>query len=47
MLRCTMHGYAVLKASNAFQWSNDPDDSLAWIIRFIDTGLTNVGVLER
>jgi AcrR family transcriptional regulator len=47
MLRCTMHGYAVLKASNAFQWSNDPDDSLAWMIRFIDTGLTNVGVLER
>ena len=47
MLRCTMHGYAVLKASNAFQWSNDPDESLAWMIRFIDAGLTKVGVPER
>ncbi len=47
MLRCTMHGYAVLKASNAFQWSNDPDESLTWMIRFIDAGLTKVGVPER
>ena len=47
MLRCTMHGYAVLKASNAFQWSNDPDESVAWMIRFIDAGLTKVGVPER
>lgn len=38
MLRCTMHGYAVLKASKAFQWSNDPDESLAWMVRFIDAG---------
>ena len=43
MLRCTIHGYAVLKASNAFQWSNDPDESLAWMIRFINAGLTNSG----
>ena len=47
MLRCTMHGYAVLKASNAFHWSNDPDESLAWMIRFFDAGLTKVGVPER
>lgn len=47
MLRCMMHGYAVLKASNAFQWSNEPDESLAWMIRFIDAGLTKVAVLER
>ena len=47
MLRCTMHGYAVLKASNAFLWSNDPDESLAWMIRFMDAGLRKVGVPER
>ena len=47
MLRCTIHGYAVLKASNAFQWSNDPDESLAWMIRFIDAGLTEAGVPEH
>ena len=47
MLRCTIHGYAVLKASNAFQWSNKPDQSVAWMIRFIDAGLTKVGVSER
>ncbi len=42
-----MHAYAVLKTSNAFQWSNDPDESLAWMIRFIHSGLTKVGVSER
>lgn len=47
MLRCTLHGYAVLKASNAFQWSNDPDESLAWMIRFMDAGLTNSGLPDR
>ena len=47
MLRCTMHGYAVLKANNAFQWGNDPDESLAWMVRLIDGGLTKVGVPER
>ncbi len=47
ILRCTMHGYAVLKASNAFQWSNDPDESVAWMIRYIDAGLTKVGLPER
>lgn len=43
MLYCMMHGYALLKASNAFQWSNDPDESVAWMIRFADAGLTAVG----
>ena len=47
MLRCTIHGYAVLKARNAFQWSNDPDESLAWMSRFIDAGLTKLAMLER
>jgi AcrR family transcriptional regulator len=43
MLRCAIHGYAVLQAANAFQWSNDPDESVAWMIRFFDAGLTAVG----
>ena len=43
MLRCMIHGYALLQAANGFQWSNDPDESVAWMIRFVDTGLTAVG----
>ncbi len=43
MLRCTTHGYAMLQAANGFQWSNDPDESVAWMIRFFDAGLTAVG----
>jgi hypothetical protein len=38
-----IHGYALLQAANAFQWSNDPDESVAWMIRFVDAGLTAVG----
>jgi hypothetical protein len=43
MLRCMIHGYAQLQAVNAFQWSNNPDESLAWMIRFVDAGLNAVG----
>ncbi len=43
MLRCVIHGYALLQAANAFQWSNDPDESLAWMIQFVDAGLWAVG----
>lgn len=43
MLRCTIHGYAMLQAANGFQWSNDPDESVVWMIRFFDAGLTAVG----
>ena len=43
MLRCMIHGYALLQAANGFQWSNDPDESVAWMIRFVDAGLTAVG----
>jgi hypothetical protein len=42
-LRCTIHGFALLQAANAFQWSNDPDESFEWMIRFIDAGLRAVG----
>ena len=42
-LRCTLHGFAVLQAANAFQWDNDPDESFAWMTRFVDAGLRAVG----
>ena len=42
-IRCTLHGFAVLHAANAFQWSNDPDESFAWMTRFVDAGLRTVG----
>ena len=38
-IRCTIHGFAALQASNGFQWSGDPDESFDWMIRFIDSGL--------
>jgi AcrR family transcriptional regulator len=38
-IRCTIHGFAVLEASGGFQWSNDPDESFEWMIRFVDHGL--------
>jgi AcrR family transcriptional regulator len=38
-IRCTMHGFAMLEASQGFQWSGDPDKSFDWMIRFIDRGL--------
>lgn len=43
ILRCTIHGYAMLRAADAFQWSNDVDESVAWMVRFFDAGLTAVG----
>jgi AcrR family transcriptional regulator len=42
-LRCVIHGFAMLRATNAFQWSNDPDESFAWMIRFADAGLRGMG----
>ncbi|MGH3492197.1 MAG: TetR/AcrR family transcriptional regulator [Sciscionella sp.] len=42
-LRCTIHGFALLQSTNAFQWSNDPDESFEWMIRFIDVGLRAIG----
>jgi AcrR family transcriptional regulator len=38
-IRCTMHGFAMLEASQGFQWSGDPDESFDWMIRFLDRGL--------
>jgi AcrR family transcriptional regulator len=42
-LRCVIHGFALLQAANAFQWGNDPDESFAWMIRFVDAGLRGMG----
>jgi AcrR family transcriptional regulator len=42
-LRCFIHGFALLEAAGGFQWSNDPDESFAWMINFIDAGLRAVG----
>jgi AcrR family transcriptional regulator len=42
-LRCILHGFAVLQAADAFQWSNDPDESFAWMIKFADAGLRAIG----
>jgi AcrR family transcriptional regulator len=47
MLRCMIHGYALLQAANAFHWDNDPDESVAWMVRFVDAGLTAVGANQR
>jgi AcrR family transcriptional regulator len=38
-VRCTLHGFAVLQAGNAFQWSDDADESFEWLIGFMDRGL--------
>ncbi len=38
-VRCTLHGFAVLQATNAFQWSGDIDDSFEALIAFIHRGL--------
>jgi AcrR family transcriptional regulator len=38
-IRSTMHGFAILEASQGFQWDANPDESFEWMIRFIDRGL--------
>lgn len=38
-VRCAIHGFAALQASQGFQWSGDPDESFRWMISFIDRGL--------
>jgi hypothetical protein len=42
-LRCIIHGFAQFQAANAFQWGNNPNESLAWMISFVDAGLNAVG----
>jgi len=38
-IRCTIHGFAMLEASQGFQWDADPDESFDWMIRFLDRAL--------
>ena len=38
-IRCTLHGFAALQASNGFRWTGDPDETFDWMIAFIDRGL--------
>lgn len=42
-LRCILHGFAALQAADGFQWSNDPDESFTWMIKFADAGLRAIG----
>jgi AcrR family transcriptional regulator len=42
-LRALIHGFALLQAASGFQWSNDPDESFDWMVRFADTGLRGMG----
>lgn len=41
-LRCSVHGFALLQATDGFQWGNDQDESFAWMIRLTDLGLRNI-----
>jgi AcrR family transcriptional regulator len=38
-IRSAMHGFAMLEISRGFQWEEDPDQTFAWMIGFIDRGL--------
>jgi AcrR family transcriptional regulator len=38
-VRCTLHGFAMLQATNGFQWGADVDDSFERLIDFMDGGL--------
>ncbi|MCS3782290.1 TetR/AcrR family transcriptional regulator [Tsukamurella ocularis] len=46
-LRCTMHGFAVLQAVDAFQWENDSRETATWMVRFLDAGLSGLGGAQR
>jgi AcrR family transcriptional regulator len=42
-LRSLIHGFALLQAASGFQWDNDPDESFAWMVRFVEEGLRGMG----
>jgi AcrR family transcriptional regulator len=42
-MRCLIHGWAMLQAASGFQWSNDPEESFAWMVKFVDAGLRGMG----
>ncbi|MFE9250977.1 TetR/AcrR family transcriptional regulator [Streptomyces sp. NPDC007088] len=41
-VRSLCHGFATLEAGNGFQWSDDNDQSFAWLIAFTDRGLRDL-----
>jgi AcrR family transcriptional regulator len=41
MLRSLLHGFATLESSGVFQLDTDVDDSFAWLVGFLDRGLTS------
>lgn len=43
MLRCTLHGYALLDAEGGFQWGIDPAVTMNWMIGFMDRGFEAAG----
>ncbi|ROQ40700.1 TetR family transcriptional regulator [Frondihabitans sp. PhB188] len=40
MLRSSLHGFAMLEMAGGFQMATDVDESFAWMVDFIDRGLT-------
>ncbi len=38
-VRCTLHGFATLQATNGFQWGGDIDESFEKLVSFMDSGL--------
>ena len=38
-IRSAIHGFAQRAQGAGFQWSEDPDDTFAWLIQFVDQGL--------
>jgi AcrR family transcriptional regulator len=40
LLRSLFHGFAVLEAAGGFEMDTDVDESFAWLIGFVDRGLT-------
>ncbi|MGV9415279.1 TetR/AcrR family transcriptional regulator [Nocardia sp. NPDC003693] len=42
-LRSTFHGFATLQSGGGFQWDGEPDASFAWMVRFLDRGLLQLG----
>ena len=38
-IRSVIHGFVQLEQDEGFQYSEDPDDTLDWMIEFFDRGL--------
>lgn len=42
-VRCTLHGFATLQATNGFQWGGDIDESFEKLVSFMHNGLRGQG----